>query len=150
MKKAIDMVNEGVTLVSRSKPLLEAAPYLLGIESPRQYLILFQNDKELRPTGGFMTAYAIMKVDKATFEPVGSDDIYNLDAKYRPVAPAPDPIVNYIKGPYILSKNLRLRDMNWSPDFGESMKLVTDEAGRVGIGDIAGVIAVDTHLLVNL
>jgi hypothetical protein len=40
--------------------------------------------------------------------------------------------------------------MNWSPDFAESMKLVTDEAKSVGIRDIDGVIAVDTHLLVNL
>ena len=150
MKKAIDAVNEGVTLVSRSKPLLEAAPYLLGIESPRQYLLLFQNDKELRPTGGFMTAYAIMKVDKAKFEPVASDDIYNLDAKYRPSIPAPEPISKYIKGPYILSKNLRLRDMNWSPDFSESMKLFTEEAESVGVTGIDGVIAVDTQLLVNL
>lgn len=150
MKKGIDLFDQTSELVSQSKPLLEASPYLLGLDSPRQYLILFQNDKELRPTGGFMTAYAIMKVDKATFEPVGSDDIYNLDAKYRPRIPAPDPIVKYIKGPYILSKNLRLRDMNWSPDFAESMKLVTEEAKSVGIGDIDGVIAVDTQLLVNL
>lgn len=150
MKKAIDVFNEGVGLVSQSKPLLEAAPYLLGLDSPRQYLLLFQNDKELRPTGGFMTAYAIMKVDKAKFEPVASDDIYNLDAKYKPNIPAPEPITKYIKGPYILSKNLRLRDMNWSPDFAESMQLFTEEAESVGIKDIDGVIAVDTQLLVNL
>ncbi|HJX58954.1 hypothetical protein A2V61_01215 [Candidatus Woesebacteria bacterium RBG_19FT_COMBO_47_8] len=150
MKKAIDMLNEGVGLVSQSKPLLEAAPYLLGLDSPRQYLLLFQNDKELRPTGGFMTAYAIMKVEEAKFEPVASDDIYNLDAKYRPRIPAPEPISKYIKGPYILSKNLRLRDMNWSPDFTESMQLFTKEAESVGVKGIDGVIAVDTQLLVNL
>jgi len=150
MKKAIDMLNEGVGLVSESKPLLEAAPYLLGLDSPRQYLLLFQNDKELRPTGGFMTAYAIMKVDKAKFEPVSSNDIYNLDAKYKPRIPAPDPLVKYIKGPYILSKNLRLRDMNWSPDFAQSMQLVTKEVESVGVTGIDGIIAVDTQLLVNL
>src|SRR4030042_5231555 len=150
MKKAIDMMTEGGGRVAQSKPLLEAAPYLLGLDSPPQYLLLFQNDKELRPTGGFMTAYAIMKVDKAKFEPVRSDDIYNLDAKYRPRIPAPEPISKYIKGPYILSKNLRLRDMNWSPDFTESMQLFTKEAESVGVKGIDGVIAVDTQLLVNL
>ena len=150
MKKAIDILNEGVGLISESKPLLEAAPYLLGLDSLRQYLVLFQNDKELRPTGGFLTAYAIMKVDKAKFEPVSSNDIYNLDAKYKPRIPAPDPLVKYIKGPYILSKNLRLRDMNWSPDFALSMQLVTKEAESVGVTGIDGVIAVDTQLLVNL
>ena len=72
------------------------------MDSPRTYLILFQNDKELRPTGGFMTAYAIMKVDKVKFTPVLSSDIYTLDAAYKPSIPAPAPIINYIKGPYIL------------------------------------------------
>jgi hypothetical protein len=150
LKKGQEALDSAVTFLAESKPLLEASPYLLGIDEPRQYLVLFQNDKEIRPTGGFMTAYSIMKVDKAKFEPVASNDIYNLDAQYKPNLPAPEPLVKYIKGPYILSKSLRLRDMNWSPDFAESMKLVTKEAESVGIKGIDGVIAVDTGLLVNL
>ncbi len=150
IRSAQDLVSEAATFLVNGKPVLESAPYILGMDSPRRYLILFQNDKELRPTGGFMTAYAIMKVDKAKAEPVSSDDIYNLDAKYKPSIPAPDPIVKYIKGPYVLSKNLRFRDMNWSPDFAESMKTVTEAAKQVGISNIDGIIAVDTHLLVNL
>lgn len=137
-------------LLTNGKPVLEKAPYLLGMDSPRTYLMLFQNDKELRPTGGFMTAYAIMKVDKAKFEPVSSNDIYNLDAQYKPAIKAPEPLVKYIKGPYILSQNLRLRDMNWSPDFAVSMKMFTDSIREVGIGDIDGIIGVDTQLLTNL
>ncbi|MEK7112954.1 MAG: DUF4012 domain-containing protein, partial [Patescibacteria group bacterium] len=128
----------------------EALPYLLGLEEERRYLVIFQNDKELRPTGGFITAYSIMKVDKAKFEPVSSDDIYNLDNKYKPTLTVPDPIAKYIKGPYLLSKGWRLRDMNWSPDFEESMGLFTKEAAKAGIRGVDGVIAVDTHLLVNL
>jgi hypothetical protein len=150
LRKGLELAIEVADYVERSKPLLESSPYLLGLDKPRQYLVLFQNDKELRPTGGFMTAYSIMKVDKAKFEPVISSDIYNLDAKYKPTLPAPDPLIKYIKGPYTLSKNLRLRDMNWSPDFAESMKLFVKEAGTVGINNIDGVIAVDTQLLVNL
>ncbi len=145
-----DILAQASTFVVNGKPVLEATPYLLGMDSPRTYLVLFQNDKELRPTGGFMTAYTIMKVDKAKFEPVNSDDIYNLDAKYKPSIPAPDPIVKYIKGPYVLSKNLRLRDMNWSPDFVGSMEGVTQAVNEVGVKDFDGIIAVDTQLLVNL
>ncbi len=150
IKSVQSLVSDGTDLLVSGKPVIESAPYLLGMDSPRTYLILFQNDKELRPTGGFMTAYAIMKVDKANFEPVSSNDIYNLDAQYKPSIPAPDPIVKYIKGPYVLSKNLRLRDMNWSPDFSESMKVVTEAAGQVGVKNVDGIIAVDTHLLENL
>ena len=150
LKKGISVFNDVVSFTGKSKPILESAPYLLGIDSPRTYLVLFQNDKELRPTGGFMTAYSIMKVDKGKFSPVSSSDIYNLDAKYKPTLAAPDILVKYLKGPYTLSPKFRLRDMNWSPDFGESMKLFTTEAAKVGITNVDGVISVDTQVLVYL
>ncbi len=150
VKSGLEMFKEAAGFITNGKPLLEAAPYLLGIDEERTYLLLFQNDKELRPTGGFLTGYSIMKVDKGTFSPVSSSDIYNLDAKYKPTVVAPDPIIEYLKGPYALSDKLRLRDMNWSPDFAESMKLFTDEAESVGITDIDGVISVDTQVLVYL
>lgn len=147
---AQELISEASTFVVNGKPVLENLPYYLGIDSPRTYLVLFQNDKELRPTGGFLTGYAVMKVDKAKFEPTSSDDIYNLDAKYKPVIPAPEPIVKYIKGPYVLSKNLRLRDMNWSPDFNISMDTFNEAISKVGINNVDGIIAVDTQLLENL
>ncbi len=150
IKNAQSLVDEAATFIVNGKPFLESAPYLLGMDAPRTYLILFQNDKELRPTGGFMTAYAIMKVDKAKFTPASSSDIYTLDAQYKPSIPAPAPIIKYIKGPYVLSQNWRLRDMNWSPDFATSMQTVLPAAKQVGITNIDGVIAVDTQLLVNL
>lgn len=150
IKSGQALISEASTFIINSKPFLESAPYLLGMDTPRTYLILFQNDKELRPTGGFMTAYAIMKVDKAKFNPVASSDIYSMDAQYKPSIPAPAPVIKYIKGPYVLSQNLRLRDMNWSPDFATSMQTFLPAAKQVGITGIDGVIAVDTQLLVNL
>ena len=150
LRKVLDLFEQVSAYVSESKPLLESAPYLLGMDSDRTYLVLFQNDKELRPTGGFLTAYSVMKVSKAKFEPVSSDDIYNLDSKYKPTLPAPQAIVDLIKGPYILSQNIRLRDMNYSPDFKVAMDLFTTESEKVGMDGIDGIIAVDTGLLVNL
>lgn len=143
-------VDRAILIVENSEPLLQKLPYILGIETPRRYLVLFQNDKELRPTGGFMTAYALMEVKKATFDPVSSDDIYNLDSKYKPSIPAPDPLIRYLGGPYAISNKFRLRDLNWPADFYESMRVFTNEIGKVGIDDIDGVIAVDTQFLVDL
>ena len=150
LKNGISQIDTFSSLVEKSKPLLEVAPQLLGADEEKTYLVLFQNDKELRPTGGFITAYSIAKVNKGKFEPVASSDIYTLDNLYTPSVPAPEPIKKYLKGPYLLSGNLRLRDSNWSPDFYESMKLFTTEAKSAGIDDIDGVIAVDTELLVNI
>lgn len=150
LKKAEDLVNEVSVFLVNGKPFLESVQYLLGADSPRTYLVLFQNDKELRPTGGFMTAYAILKVDNAKVSTVVSSDIYSLDAIYKPEIQAPAPIVKYIKGPYVLSQKWRLRDMNWSPDFASAMGIVVPAAQKAGISKIDGVVSVDTQLLVNL
>jgi len=45
------------------RALLEVLPGVLGSDGTKKYLILFQNDKELRPTGGFWTAYAILTLE---------------------------------------------------------------------------------------
>ncbi|OGM18320.1 hypothetical protein A2686_03125 [Candidatus Woesebacteria bacterium RIFCSPHIGHO2_01_FULL_38_10] len=150
IEKVMELISLGSDLLEKSKPLLEASSYLLGVDSERKYLILFQNDKELRPTGGFITAYSIAKVKNAKFEAVESSDIYNLDSHYTPSLTAPEPLIKYLKGPYILSRKYRLRDINWSPDFEESMRLFTQEAEKVGIKNVDGVIGVDTQLLVNI
>ena len=76
------LAEEATQMIANSKPLLEAAPYMIGVDEPRTYLLLFQNDKELRPTGGFLTAYSIVEVSNGKLNPVSSNDIYNLDAKY--------------------------------------------------------------------
>lgn len=134
----------------KAKPIVGDVPTLMGVDTPKTYLIIFQNDKELRPTGGFITAYSLLQVDKGKLNPVSSDDIYNLDSKYKPTIPAPDPIIKYLKGPYLLSKYLRLRDLNWNPDFSETMKVFVAEIDKVGLNGIDGVISVDTQVLVNL
>jgi hypothetical protein len=150
LTKYLDLAEEASNFIAESKPLLEAAPYLLGTNGTRTYLLLFQNDKELRPTGGFITAYSIVEVTNGKIQPVSSNDIYNLDGKYTPSIEAPEVIKKYLKGPYLISENIRLRDMNWSPDFRESMDLFLPEAMEAGISGIDGIIAVDTHVVVNI
>jgi len=147
---ALQALDEGADFLVESKPLIEKASYLLGVEDQRKYLLLFQNDKELRATGGFITAYSIINVTNGKIENVRSSDIYDLDSNYTPSIEAPDPIKEYLKGPYLLSDNFRLRDINWNPDFKESISLFLEEAASAGIEDVDGVIAVDTQVVVNL
>lgn len=129
------------------RPVLEALPAVAGADEPKTYLVLFQNDGELRPTGGFMTAYAILNVESGKVTPERSDDIYELDAKFRSNPPLPEPIKKYL--PSVLVWNLR--DMNLSPDFRESMDLFTKHYTTVpGEPEIDGIIAVDTQVLTRL
>jgi Protein of unknown function (DUF4012) len=150
LQKAIEILNTASQLIVQGKPLLENSDYFLGVKSPRTYMVLFQNDKELRPTGGFITAYTIARVDRGRFDPISSDDIYNLDDKYTPSIKAPDQFPKYLQGIYVALNRFRLRDMNWSPDYETSMDMFTKEIKKVGVSNIDGVIAVDTQMLVYL
>lgn len=143
-------INTLAILVTDGKPLLEAMPYLVGMDDERTYLVIFQNDKELRPTGGFMTGYSLMKVKEGKIQPVSSDDIYNLDKRYKPTIDAPKPFLDHIKQPYSANPGWRLRDMNWSPDFKVSMDLFLAEAARAKLPKVDGVITVDTNVVVSL
>lgn len=147
IKKGIELANQAHEFVSEGRPFLEQAPHLLGIDKERTYLFVWQNDKELRPTGGFITAYSVVRVKDGKFEPVASDDIYHLDNRFNSRIPAPEPIKKYLP----LVPYWNLRDMNLSPDFKVSMDTFTEHYETVrGAAEVDGIIAVDTHLLVDL
>ncbi len=137
--------DDGVAFIDEAKPLIKVFPSLLGEPKEKRYLVIFQNDKELRPTGGFITAYAIFRLNKGIVHVDSSEDIYVLDASISNKAKAPAPILKYL--PKVPLFNLR--DSNLSPDFQESMKTfrgIYDKAGKAV--DVDGIVAVDTHALV--
>lgn len=132
---------------TRAKPAIEHLPEVLGVHGERKYMVLFQNDAELRATGGFMTAYAILRVEKGKVFQEKSEDIYALDEKFNSTIPAPEIIRNYL--PLVFRFNLR--DMNLSPDFKVSMdEFSTHYNSLRGEPEIDGVIAVDTQILKDI
>ncbi len=144
IKEAIHGATEAVT---NAKPALVELPKVAGMEGEKKYMVLFHNDGELRGTGGFMTAYAILRVDKGRVSAERSSDIYDLDAKFKSRLKPPEPIEKYLKNvPYWY-----LRDMNLSADFKANMDLFTDYYSKMpGEPKVDGVIGVDTNFLVDI
>ncbi len=146
MVAAKELIDNAATLFINAKPLLVNIPKMLGEPTEKRYLILFQNDKELRSTGGFITAYAQFRFVRGKAILEKSDDIYNLDAALTKKFPAPKEILTFHKG----VTQLNLRDSNLSPDFKESMKQFLEMYSYVsGKEKIDGIIALDTHVFVE-
>lgn len=141
------LFSQTASLFVNAQPLLKKLPELLGVKGPKKYLVLFQNDAELRATGGFITAYAVFKIDKGKMQIEKADDIYKLDDAKKKKYPAPDAILKYHKDVY----NFNLRDNNLSPDFVTSMKdfekMLNESVPDFPAFD--GIMAVDTHVLVS-
>ncbi len=139
-------VSESAQLLSQAKPLIKLLPDLLGNPNAKTYMVLFQNDAELRPTGGFMTAYAFLRVTKGKIEPLSSFDIYDLDARFNKKVPAPEAIKKYLNETY-----LNLRNSNMSPDYKVSMDLFYKYYRDIpGFPKPDGIIAIDTRFPVEL
>lgn len=120
---------------------------VLGFSKPETYLILFLNNTEIRPGGGFIGAYGVVRVNKAMPEVLkveGTEILDNLSPQDFPSVP-PEPLQKYLP-----LKRWLFRDSNWSPDFASSsvkaIDLFKKEKGTAA-EDISGVIGITPTLL---
>lgn len=144
---AKEYLHTAMESVNQAKPIIKVLPKLAGVDGTKRYLVLFQNDAELRPTGGFMTAYAIMDINRGTIVPERSEDIYTLDNKFKQKLAPPKPIAKYLPLVYYWY----LRDMNISPDFKTSMETFLPYYEKLpGESEVAGIISIDTNVLKDL
>jgi hypothetical protein len=98
--------------VLAAQKLSEVLPELLGQEGSRTYLVLLQNNAELRPTGGFIGSFALLKINNGKLEDFRVEDVYEADGQLNGFVTPPEEIVQYLN-----EAQWYLRDVNWSPDF---------------------------------
>lgn len=124
-----------MTAALRTTPVL---PALLGMETPRTYLILVQNNHELRATGGFISAVGKVKLEKAQIRELQFKDSYTYWRSDVNYPPAPDPMQRYMN-----IQLLPLRDANWSPDLPTTAQLVKSLYAQETGDKVAGIVTID-------
>ncbi len=121
LKKIIVPLKQEFPLVTQALdqaiPATHLLPPVLGYPTPKNYLFLLENSTELRPGGGFIGTYGLMKVKSGEIVSLRTDNSYNLDeaAKKLPIIAPPEPLQRYLK-----ARAWYFRDSNWSPDFPTS------------------------------
>jgi nucleoside-diphosphate-sugar epimerase len=112
------------------------APKLLAAEGKRTYLILLQNNAELRPTGGFIGSYALVTLEKGKLLDFSVEDVYTADGQLKGHVEPPAEIKEHLG-----EAGWYLRDANWDPDFPTAARKIewffTKETGRKVDGTIA-------------
>ena len=78
----------------------------------RAYLVLLQNSAELRPGGGFLGQYAIIKIKNGNVVSTYVEDANLLDQRIQIDISAPFPFKRMMQ-----IKKWKFRDSNFSPDF---------------------------------
>jgi UDP-N-acetylmuramyl pentapeptide phosphotransferase/UDP-N-acetylglucosamine-1-phosphate transferase len=128
------------------------APAILGGESPRRYLLVVQNNAELRATGGLIGNWGIVTAEDGDVD-VGRlqrTSAWNeaVDAADGPVTyDAPD---DYRHRYDRFLPATTLQSVNLSPDFPTVARVLASLAPQAGVGEVDGVIAVDPFGLAAL
>jgi hypothetical protein len=137
------------TLVYQALPAAETLPSIMGYPEEKTYLFLLQNNRELRPTGGFIGTYGILKLDAGEIAAFDTDNIYNLDSPVENIItePSPEPIAKHTS-----TKNWLLRNINWSPDFPTTAQKAESKYYEEGGSEhnLDGVIAVTPTFIESL
>lgn len=142
-----DMINKRlddlIIVLNELRERIPAIMNMLGDRYPHRYMVLFQNNTESRPTGGFIGSFLIIDVNDGYITKADFHDVYDFDGQLNEHIPAPEEISE-------LTTNWRLRDSNYSPDFEVSAKKAMWFLEKEGGPGVDTVVAINQSLLADL
>lgn len=106
-----------LTAYQRLQPVLSP---IVGSEQRRKYAVVFQNDQELRPTGGYIQSVSLVTFANGQLIDVQTYGVYTLDNQLKAQVTPPTEVAQLLG-----EESWFLRDSNWNPDFpkaAENMK----------------------------
>jgi len=131
----LNTANQYLTILSGVQ---KNVPEFFGKDGKRKYLVLFMNNMELRPGGGFIGSVGVVEFDQYTLIGLRIYDVYSLDGQLKTHIDPPNPIRKYLSQPHWF-----LRDSNFSPDFPtnaeEALSFVRKEVGWDSFDGVIGV-----------
>lgn len=126
LPRELDAALRSVHAIAAATDRLAAS---FASDTPTDVLLLFLNNTELRPGGGFLGTYGLLTVAGGRVTAFTTDDVYALDVRAEglpPIAPpAPFRDLGIVRAWY-------LRDANWSPDFAVASETVLEFYEREG------------------
>jgi hypothetical protein len=146
LQKLRKNVSEQIDVLSNGKTILPLLKDVLGIDGPKKYLLLFANNMEIRPGGGFIGSYGILTVNNFTIEKIEAFDVYDADGQLKTHIDPPLPIRKYLDQP-----NWYLRDSAFSLDFLENYnqaKMFLKE--EMNLNGFSGGIIITTSAIQNI
>jgi len=114
---------------------------LLGSNgTTKKYVVLFQNNSELRPTGGFPGAYAVVTFKDGRLADFLVDDVYNLDGQLKENIIPPKPLQH-------ITPNWGTRDANWFIDFPVSAQKAMEFFKKAAGYEVDGVLTMSPRMI---
>ncbi len=147
-------VQDLVSILDRVTPLMQEGmilavefPRLMGAsdEGPKTYLVLVQNEDELRPTGGFITAAGTLLIRDGRLGSLNFENSGNFDDWTKPYPTAPWQLKEYMNSPVLI-----FRDTNWFTNYPTAALYAEYLYSYISDHSVDGVIAFDQQMLVDV
>lgn len=131
-------------LVVQAKPFLDLLPQMLGADGQtRTYIVIAQNNSELRSTGGLPGAWGTVSVTDGAISMGEFQSILHADGLQVEAT-------DEERAATMTNVDTDPAQVNCIPDFSRVGKLAKDYWAQAGYGDVDGVIAVDPVFLQRL
>jgi hypothetical protein len=118
-------------------------PEIIKDKQEKTFLILFQNDMEIRPGGGYIGSFGILKTKGEKVISIETHDTNVFDKNAESGVTTPVQIQKTLK-----ITNWELRDSNWSGDFPTNARRADEFYHREGgVEKLDGVVAISTDVL---
>lgn len=131
--------------LTEAQLLITACIAYLNPTEPNHLLVLFQNESELRPGGGFLGSYAHLTIHGGSVQALEVRDIYDPDGQLDINMMPPAPLQR-------ITRDWEARDANWFFNVPDSLRRVISFLGQSKIYSeqrisFSGAIAVNTKVL---
>jgi len=113
-KKTKVLLSESMDSLSKANKLLPIFTKILSSEKEQKYLLLFANNMELRPGGGFIGSFAVLNLGNYTLGNFEVYDVYDADGQLTAHVEPPAAIREHLNQPHFF-----LRDSAFYPDFAD-------------------------------
>lgn len=145
LKGKLALAKENFAIIQNAltglKDILKLGSDLFG--GQKNLLLIFENNNELRPGGGFMGTYGNLKLDEGQIKNLTISSVYDLDGQLvKKIAP-PFPMV-------AVNDRWFLRDTNWFSDFPQSAKKISTFYELEGGETPDGILVMTPSLVQNL
>ena len=114
-------------------------PSMLGADGPRQYLLVVQNNAEIRSTGGLPGSLSILRANNGRLELTSQRSGLDFHIFRRPVLP----LSAGERALYGKNLGVDVRDTNLTPDFPRSAALMSAMLEKTHGQRVDGVLSVD-------
>lgn len=115
---------------------------LVGQTGSKSYLLLLENNTELRPGGGFIGNIGTIDFESGRLKNISVDDVYNVDGQLKEKITPPAQIKEKLG-----TDQFYLRDSGWSPDFTLNAQIARDFFKKETGKSVDGVISLDLTFL---